>query len=273
MVGVQTTRRLAWGLWTLTVAFTVAAIVFLILGRHTPPPAGTFGFRGFGAVFAVVFGTVGALIASRQPGTPIGWLLLVAAFTSGVQEAAQQYAILSLQEGGLPGGAVAAWFPTWIWPPATGSVILALLLFPDGRLRSPRWRPILWLLAFGVVSASIGLALAPGPLENFRSVINPVGIEGTRGFMFVLVAAGMTAYMLGIVGAATALALRFRSARGDERLQMKWIVLSASLMAGRWRPASGGRCPTSPATTTRISSRTSWSCRSPVCRCRWGSRS
>ncbi len=182
-------------------------------------------------MFAVVFGTVGGLIASRQPATPIGWLLLSAGLMSGVQEAAQQYAILSLQEGGLPSGANAAWFPTWIWVPGTAAVILALLLFPNGRLRSPRWRPILWLLAFGAVFASIGLALAPGPLENFRPVINPLGIDGTRGIMFVFVAAGMAAYMLGIVGAAVALAFRFRSARGEERLQMKWIVLAASLMA------------------------------------------
>jgi signal transduction histidine kinase len=224
-------RRLAWSLAVVALALGVAATVFLVLGRHTPPPAGTFGFRGFGALFAVVFGTVGGLIASRQPTTPIGWLLLAAGFMSGVQEAAQQYAILSLQEGGLPAGATAAWFPTWIWVPGTAAVILAILLFPDGRLRSPRWRPLLWLLVSGTVFASVGLALAPGPLENFRPVINPFGIGGARGIMFLFVAAGMAAYLLGIVGSAVALALRFRSARGEERLQMKWIVLAAGLMA------------------------------------------
>ncbi len=224
-------RRLAWSLCAVAFAFAVLAVVFLVLGREAAPPAGTFGFRGFAALFAVVFGTVGALVAARQPSNPIGWLLLAAGVTAGIQEAAQQYAIWATGAGRHAGAAFAAWLPTWGWVPSTASVVLALLLFSDGRLRSPRWRLPVAPLVLGAALTSFGLAFAPGPLENFKTVLNPVGIAGSRSLMLSFIAGGMTAYMFGIVAAAVSLTLRLRSARGEERLQMKWIALAASAMA------------------------------------------
>jgi len=221
-------RRVAWGVWALAIAFAIAAVVFLVLGRDTAPPAGSFGLRGFGILFAVVFGTVGSLIAARQPSNPLGWLLLFTGAASGVQEAAQQYAIWTLGESELPGGELAAWFPSWIWVPATASVITSLLLFPDGRLRSARWRPALVSVVAGCALASVGLAFLPGPLENFKAVQNPLAISALKTELLVSSGIGFLLYMVGVLSAAASLVLRFRAARGEERLQMKWIALAAA---------------------------------------------
>lgn len=63
----RTASRLAWSLWIVGLAFASSAIVFAVLGRSTPPSADSFGPRGFGVLFTLAFGTVGAVVASRRP--------------------------------------------------------------------------------------------------------------------------------------------------------------------------------------------------------------
>jgi hypothetical protein len=111
--------RLAWGIWTATLLVGGVALAFLVLGRRTPLPAGTFGFRGFALIFVVVFSSVGAVVASHRPRNPIGWQFLAVGVLSAVQELAQDYAVYAVltNRGALPGGAIAAWVPAWIWVP------------------------------------------------------------------------------------------------------------------------------------------------------------
>jgi len=215
-------------------ALAVAAAIFLILSRSTPPPGGAFGFRGFSILFAVTFGTVGALIASRHPDNAIGWVFLAMGVGSGLQELGQEYAIYAvLARTGrppLPFGEVAAWFPAWTWIPIMSGIAFLLLLFPDGRPLSPRWR---WLIGFEVVAAgaaAVSLAVLPGPLTNFSSLRNPFGIGS---YDAVLAVAGLTqmAFVLGIVVSTVALVLRYRRSTGDEREQLKWLAAAAVLVA------------------------------------------
>ena len=226
-------RRLAWTLWVVSMILVALTLVVLILGRSTPPPVGSFGFRGFSMVFAVTFGTVGAIIATRHPRNAIGWVFCAMGVASGVQELAAQYAIyanLTNPSAHLPLAHVAAWLPSWIWVPITSGAAYLLLLFPDGRLLSPRWRIVIVIEVLGTAAASIGLALLPGPLNNFSVLRNPFPV-GTRDAMRTLSEGGQIVYGAGIILAAIALIRRFRRASGEEREQLKWLATAGMFLA------------------------------------------
>ena len=226
-------RRLAWSSWVVSMVLVALTLVFLFLGRSTSPPAGTFGFRGFSMVFAVTFGTVGALIASRHPQNAIGWVFCAMGVASGVQELAAQYAIyanLTNPSAHLPFAHVAAWLPSWIWVPITSGAAYLLLLFPDGRLLSRRWRIVIVVEVLGTAAGAIGLALLPGRLDNFSALQNPFGV-GMRQTMLTLTQTGQLVYGVGIISAAVALVRRFRRAVGEEREQLKWLATAGMFLA------------------------------------------
>ncbi|HWO70797.1 MAG TPA: sensor histidine kinase [Actinomycetota bacterium] len=227
-------RRLAWSLWALAIALGVVASVFLVLGWRTPLPAGTFGFRGFTLIFVVVFPTVGAVVASRRPGNPIGWMFLAVGVLSAVQELAQDYAVYAVltEPGALPGGTVAAWVPAWIWVPATSLVAVFLFpIFPTGALPSRRWRVVPVIGAVGVIVASAGLALTRGPLENFSVLENPFGVLDVSGTPALVYLLGLPLYTAAALAGASSLVVRYRRAGGDERQQLKWLASSGLLVA------------------------------------------
>ena len=229
----KTASRLAWSLWIVTVILAAGALTFLVLGRETPPPAGTFGFRGFGALGGIAFSTIGALVASRRPSNAVGWIFCAMGIISAGDEFANQYAIYAVlhRRGTLPFGKIAAWVPSWNWVPITGLLTCFVCqLFPSGRPLSTRWRPALYLAGVGITITSLGLALLPGPLENFAPVDNPFGVEsplvrfaGGPGFLL---------YLVSILVSVTSLIVRFRRSTGEERQQLKWFVSSAGVFAG-----------------------------------------
>ena len=225
--------RLAWFLAGLTVAILLASIPFLVLGFGTPLPESAFGFRGWGLLLGSAFVVAGVLIASRVPSNPIGWVLLASGMGTAVQEFALQYAHYGLLDtpGAVPSADVAAWITEWIWIPYMAAVALLIpMLYPTGRLPSARWRVPLLL---GLIAAGLGsvcFALAPGDLDGFPGVPNPVGLDGmpwikTLGdtVMFVFVGAVLTAIV--------SMAVRYRRSQGDERQQLKWLLLAISLLA------------------------------------------
>jgi hypothetical protein len=183
------------------------------------------------ATFALVlqvFGVVGAVVAARLPGNPVGWLFLALALLDALYELGSGATQLAL-DGPDPGWAVwTGWLASWTNPLAPPFIAAALLLFPDGRPPTPRWRWALWLC--GPLGALIlgRYALAPGPLDAFPSVSNPLGIGGADAlgdippepFMYALIIAG-----------AVALVVRFRRSHGVERQQVKWFAYAASLVA------------------------------------------
>ena len=223
---------LAWGAWTLAVVLAVASLLFLVLSWSTPAPAGTFGFRGFAAMFALTFGTVGATVAARLPGNPIGWLMLGSGVLSGFQELANQYAIWAVleHEPPLAFGQAAAWIPAWIWIPGTAGAMLALFLFPDGQLLAPWWRWAAGVGLLGTVMGSVGFALVPGPLENFRAIDNPFAV-GTGEAFGVVALVGLVLYGVGFIMAGVSVALRFRWSAGGERQQLRWLVTAGAFLA------------------------------------------
>ena len=135
------------------------------------------------AALVLAFSTVGALIVARRPGNRIGWVLCLAGFTIGATTLASGYATFSLAgPSRLPGTALAAWLAYWIWVPGVGpAMTFGLLLFPDGRLPSNRWRVVSWLTVVALATLAFGSAFTPGPLSDYPEVTNPLGLAPLEG--------------------------------------------------------------------------------------------
>jgi len=191
-------------------------------------------------VLLLAFPTIGALVASRRPENPIGWLLCVASLLIASQTLALWYARYGLfaNPGGLPGVQIMAWFSEWIGIP--GVLLIAALLFlyfPEGRPLSRRWGLVVWGAVIGSVLAALGDALMPGRLEVHPHVTNPVGVGGAVGGVVpaslvwgVLNTAGIWLLLGCCLAAAFSLVLRYRRAEGEERQQIKWFAYAALVM-------------------------------------------
>ena len=213
-------RAAAWFLLAVYVALAAAAVGLVVVQDAQPDAIGALGFAAFAGV--------GTLIALRRPDNAVGWLLLATAIFFAVGEVGEVYAA----DPSNPGRLWVAWlstFTTNFW--FSLALIFLPLLFPDGHLPSPRWRPVLWLGVASVVLGAVASALAPGELELRQSsgLDNPLGVEGD-----LVEVAGTASVILGAVGvvlAAAAVVVRLRRSRGTERQQLKWFAYVGVLAA------------------------------------------
>jgi hypothetical protein len=230
-VGGRSTR-VAWVMLAIYAAgIIVAAALAVPNGSVARDPTGVLYQLDFTA-----FMVVGALIVARRPGNAIGWLfsgvglLAMAAFLA---EQYTQYAYVT-RPGALPGATVAAWYRAWAAFPLFGlTFTFTLLLFPTGRLPSPRWRPIAWLAALDLTAITVLAALRPTLTvgHDERAIANPIGISGLPHPEQGAVGAVLTGlFTATAIAACASLVLRFRRARGEERQQLKWFAYAASLM-------------------------------------------
>ena len=225
-------RRLPWVILGVSATTSLAGLALLV---QVPSAAiertgGTLALQALFVVVMLVFGIVGAVVASRLPANPIGWLFLGLSLFDGIFELANGYThyTLSADPGSLPGAPWAAWVSNWTSPLAPPFLVAALLLFPDGRPPTPRWRWVLWLCAPLLVVLVLQHVLAPGPIDEFPALENPVAIDGadwlgsirSQPFVFAL-----------FLAAAAALIVRFRRSNGVERQQVKWFAFAAAMMA------------------------------------------
>ncbi len=181
----------------------------------------------------LAFPLVGALIASRRPKNPIGWICLAVgvfwmlAITSG---AYTLYGLRVATPGSVPFPAAIGSLGEELGPASAGLIgTYLILLFPNGRLPSRRWRPLAWLSGAVIVLMSVGGVLAPGKLEDLRGVRNPFGLErypwvGDVGQSVVLL------LPLCILASVASLVLRFLRSGGEERAQIKWLAFAASIL-------------------------------------------
>jgi hypothetical protein len=181
------------------------------------------------AVCFLAFPIVGVLVASRRPHNPIGWICLAAGLLWMLIGMTDHYGAYGVAKPGsvpFPVGIYA--LNQWLWVPAVGLVgTYLLLLFPDGRPPSWRWRPLAWLSGVTIVLLSIGVQLTPGPLQRLEGVRNPFGLEEAP---WVEDAAYSVPPLLPlcILASAVSLVLRFRRSGGEVRQQIKWIAFAAS---------------------------------------------
>jgi hypothetical protein len=224
-------RFAAWALLALTVALIASAAVLTIV-NDSITITGDWGTSYLAyplSLCAVTFPAVGALITIRRPENSLGWLCLCIGVALALTLFAAEYARYGLftAPGSVPGALFAAWFDNWAWITFVGPLAAILpLLFPDGHLPSPRWRPalVLALLAIGVTGA--GGAFDPGPLLNFPGVENPLGVPGSQWLegAFLL-------FPVSLLVSSASVVIRFRRATGDERQQIKWFAFAAGALA------------------------------------------
>jgi signal transduction histidine kinase len=182
----------------------------------------------FDPVVTIAFAFVGALVASRHPRNPIGWIFGITGLLSGLTLLAATYRLLSEAVGpssSLPGVEVTKWLDNWIWLPATIlPMTFLLLLFPDGHLLSARWRPVAWAAGLGMGAAMVAIALHPSPPTEPVPESNPFGIPGAEGALDFMINGASLLLAVALVGSLAALGVRFRRSRGIEREQLKWLA-------------------------------------------------
>jgi DNA-binding SARP family transcriptional activator len=224
----------AWTAAGFAITLFAAGVVLSALGSATEGPhLGPTDTLLFAA--CLTYPVVGAAVASKHPRNSVGWLLLtegllfqLVCFSLGYT----QYAVFA-EPGRLPGGRYVAWLGDSLWIPILVVAALIFLVFPTGRLRSPRWRPVVWL---GLAIASAGFAaeaLRPGPMSGSLSTLdNPVGIPGAEHNLSRLgaVSTGVGPFL--IAAALVSFLLRFRDADGALRQQFRWLAYAASILVG-----------------------------------------
>jgi hypothetical protein len=223
---------LAWSVFVLSLVLCALGLMFLVLNRsHPGTPAFEIAVQGAGMV--VARSAVGVLIASRRPAHPIGWLFSALGLLSGVQLFCGEYAIYALvvERGALLGGRVSVWITCWLWVQTNVLVAFMALLFPDGKLPSPRWRAIVWLNGVMAVAGSFTAAFLPGPSPFIEAIDNPFGVEGLRDVKN-LVDGVLEALSYGVLGVAGLVAfyVRFRRGLGAERQQIKWLAYAGTVL-------------------------------------------
>jgi hypothetical protein len=226
---------LAWALWLFIFGCCAAGLlVTLAIYRPLTPEV-----LAEGAVYAFFFvlgsATVGLVLALRRPANPIGWLYMGAglawAYTIPVAPWVEQF---TREHRPVPLVAQFVYIAgDWSWAPAiTLGVTLPALLLPNGHLRSRRWRLVVVTSVTGIVLTSLAGPLVPGPLEKL-GIDNPFGLAGPAGEVAAfLTVVGVLLHWLSLPPAAVCVVLRFRSSRGVERQQMRWVAAGAAAAVG-----------------------------------------
>ena len=226
----RTATWLAWSLCALSLALTALSLLLLALNR-SDPNTHIYEYWQVDTLVPVSFSIIGAIIASRLPANPLGWLFCAAACLAAVDHFSAEYALYALlaQPTSLPAGEALAWLASWAWILYAGCIALSLLLFPNGRPPSRGWRWLAWLSVFLTIAGAVWVAFSPGVIGNLGSIRNPLGIEGLpSGFKPVQTI--MLALLF--VAALSTLVVRLRRARGIERQQIKWPAFTVVVVAG-----------------------------------------
>jgi hypothetical protein len=236
-MSLRAAARLAWSVCALSLGLT--ALTFLLIALNLSLNAPIFYYWLESTIIAVGYPVIGAIIASRLPAHPIGWICCAIGLLAAVQHFSGEYAIYALRAPhleALPGGEAMLWVSLWAWILAFGLIEFLLFLFPNGRLPSRRWRPLAWLSAALTLMAATLISISPdaaldalGSSDNVHiSIPNPLGVEGLPNLYRPVQTLVLT---LGLAAAASVVIGR-RKAGGIERLQVKWLLYASAIWFG-----------------------------------------
>jgi hypothetical protein len=228
-------KRWTWVAWSMLAVFVVSLVVGLILAVangtiQQDPTDQVMLFVGFSA-----FMGVGALIVAHRPGNAIGWIFSAIALLAFTGQLASEYAAYAYvtRPGSLPGAILAAWYASWSWFVVVAlALVFTPLLFPTGRLLSPRWRPVAWLAGVATVALTVlGALRADLEIAPDQLVANPIGVAAVENPEVSTVGDGLLILLvLLIVVAFVSLVIRFRRSGGAERQQLKWFTYAGALL-------------------------------------------
>jgi len=228
-------KRWTWVAWIMLAFYIVSLVVGLILAGangsfQQDPTNQAMLLLGFSA-----FMVVGALIVAHRPGNAIGWIFSAIALLAFTGQLANEYATYAYvtRPGSLPGAILAAWYASWSWFVVVAlALVFTPLLFPTGRLLSPRWRPVAWLAGVTTVALTVlGALQANLDLVGDQVIANPIGIAAEENPEVSAVGAGLLILLVLVIAVAFAsLVIRFRRSRGAERQQLKWFTYAGALL-------------------------------------------
>ena len=255
------TRALAWGLAGLILLVLAGALVLFAFNARVMTPT-RIGAYGFAVVAIAVYAGVGGLIAARVPGNAIGWLLCLVGLVLAVSMFLEQYGLraLATAPGSLPAARQITALGGSTQNLVVSTLILVVLLFPDGRLPSRRWRPVLWMAIAAVVVSGFGQFLQrgtmiQGSLTNALSAAhvafsNPYGVLPRNGWYSGFLGAWAVIGVLAALLTLISVFVRRRRASTELRQQLAWLayvgaltVTFAVLMAASSRVTADGSLP------------------------------
>ena len=241
-------KALAWALCALTIAVAIGFVLVAVIdpnagGPEHPSPSGptpsdkaSGGDVPYAVLTAIVFmafAVVGGVVASRRPRNPVGWCLAAGAllWALGVLSSGIYWHLAFGREHPPAAAAYMAWLGNWTFAPAFALLLCFVpLLFPTGAPPGPRWRVVGRVAVVAGVAATLSFAFMPGRLSkaDFPWVDNPLGVGGlglrtVADVSFLAVAATALAGLVSVV-------VRYRRARGIERLQLRWLAVAACVL-------------------------------------------
>ena len=230
-----TTARVAWTICAISLALATIDLVLVALNSSHPDVRIPEPWLAH-MVGAVAFSLVGAVVASRRPENPIGWLFCAIGVFAAIVLLGSEYAVYALlaQPNSLPGGLAMVWIRAWVWVPYVGLFVLLFLVFPEGWPPTSALRWFTTLVLFVIAYGTLLAAFSPGPIDAIGGAVdNPLGMEALRGVGTNSAVGPVESvlYVLGIVAAASLFA-RMRRARGVERQQIKWFNYATVVLVG-----------------------------------------
>jgi hypothetical protein len=227
---------LAWALWAL-VLLALPAVNWLDqrLRRAGLAELAILEPAAFPLIAAALTAaTVGAVLASRRPRHPVGWLLLAVGLSSQFSNLATDYVHYGVMV--RPGGLPAATYLTGFY--YSGTIVMVacigfvVLLTPTGSLPSPRWRWWARVVVAATVVLVVAAALTPNPLQPEDPTFQgPLSVPALTDLLALAGVVGVVTLLVGLLVAAVSLVVRFRRARGLERQQLRWLALAAAVSA------------------------------------------
>jgi hypothetical protein len=223
-MGGRTASWLAWSASALSLALTAITVLLIVLLIRSDTPIYYYWLET--SMVALGYSTVGAIVASRLPKSPIGWLFCAIGLIFGVSHFSAEYAAYALlaPSRSLPAGEAFAWLTSWVWVFGLGLIVYLDLLFPNGRLPGARWRWFARFTAIVLLPAAILGALSPGLILS-STLQNPLGVESLPNVSRAIEA---FMYALIVVGASSMLA-RLRYAGRIERQQIEWFAYATAV--------------------------------------------
>jgi hypothetical protein len=227
---------LACGLWALVLLGLAATtwLDHLLRQAGRPDLAQETALDGTAVLVLLSATTVGAVLASRRPDHPVGWLLLALGLFMAADTVAQAYADYGFQA--RPGALPAARFVALYGPATLGAVLgcigFILLLTPTGSLPSPRWRWWARVMVAAPVVSLVATLLLPNSLNSdYQTLDNPLALRASGGALLAALSVALAITVLAVLVAAGSLVVRFRRAHGVQRQQLRWVALAAAVVA------------------------------------------
>ena len=231
----RTATWLALSLWVFSALLVATTLAIIVLGVSARVSFLQLGAAFNAVVISAAFSTVGAVVASRRPKNPIGWIMCAGGLgvaLGSLTDAYATYLLFTSPEKQILEAGMSAWVSLWITTAGVNLFLLLLLLFPDGRLPSRRWRPVVWLVVLNMVTQITSSAFLTERFIGFRDIGNPFHVAALHPIEAVYETYAETPLsILAVLLPAIALVARFWHSRGVERQQLKWFVSSGVVVA------------------------------------------